>query len=75
MTDEAYKNTYKTTETKAHWVTDLRSRLGILGELFSFLWKAKLWWIIPMMVLLFVFAIIFVFGANTPLAPFIYSLR
>lgn len=72
---EPYKETYKTTPTKAHWATDLRSRLGIVGELFGFLWKAKLWWVIPMIVLLFVFAIIFIFSANTPLAPFIYSLH
>lgn len=60
---------------KTNWVKDLQSRLGVLGELFGFLWKVRLWWLIPMIVMLFLFAIIFVFGANTPLAPFIYSLR
>ncbi len=57
------------------WARDLRSRLGILGELFAFLWKVKLWWLIPMIVMLLVFAVIFIFGASSPLAPFIYSLH
>jgi hypothetical protein len=65
----------ETTPAKTNWVTDLRMRLGVLGELFAFLWKVKLWWLIPMVVMLFLFAIIFIFGASSPLAPFIYSLR
>jgi hypothetical protein len=53
----------------------MKSRLGVLGELFGFLWKVKMWWMIPMIVMLFLFAVIFIFGASSPLAPFIYSLR
>jgi hypothetical protein len=58
-----------------HWGRDLRSRAGVVGELFGFLWKVRLWWMIPMMVVLLLFFFIFIFGASTPLAPFIYSLR
>lgn len=60
---------------ETNWVRDLKSRMGVLGELFGFLWKVKLWWLIPMIVMLFLFAVIFIFGASSPLAPFIYSLR
>lgn len=60
---------------ESNWVSDLKSRMGVLGELFGFLWKVKLWWLIPMIVMLFLFAVIFIFGASSPLAPFIYSLR
>jgi hypothetical protein len=60
---------------KSNWASDLKSRMGVLGELFGFLWKVKLWWLIPMIVMLFLFAVIFIFGASSPLAPFIYSLR
>ncbi len=64
-------------EGKAHtdWGRDLRSRAGVVSELFSFLWKVRLWWMIPMMVVLLLFFFVFIFGASTPLAPFIYSLR
>jgi hypothetical protein len=60
---------------KRNWARDLRSRMGVLGELFAFLWKVKLWWLIPMVVVLLVFIIVFVFLPSTPLAPFIYSLH
>ncbi len=58
-----------------HWGRDLRSRASVIGELFGFLWKMRLWWMIPMMVVLLLFFFIFILGASTPLAPFIYSLR
>jgi hypothetical protein len=63
------------TTPKRNWARDLRSRMGVLGELFAFLWKVKLWWLIPMVVVLLVFIIVFVFLPSTPLAPFIYSLH
>ena len=51
-----------------------RSRLGILGELFSFLWKRKLWWLMPMIVVLVLFMILFVAAQATGVGPFIYTL-
>ncbi len=60
---------------KRNWARDLRSRMGVLGELFAFLWKVKLWWLIPMVVVLLVFIVVFVLLPSTPLAPFIYSLH
>jgi hypothetical protein len=64
-----------TTPPKRGWAADLRSRLGVLGELFTFLWKVRLWWLIPMIVVLIIFVFIFVFGASSPFAPFIYTLH
>ncbi len=52
----------------------LISRLGILGELIFFLWKRKLWWMIPMMVMLILFAMLLVFAQGSAVAPFIYTL-
>lgn len=49
-------------------------RLSILAELFSFLWKRKLWWLIPMMVVFLLFAVIILFLGSSPLAPIIYPL-
>jgi hypothetical protein len=50
------------------------SKLGILGELLAFLWQRKLWWLIPMIVLLALLGFLIVFSQSSAIAPFIYSL-
>jgi len=50
------------------------SRMGILGELFGFLWQRKRWWMIPMVVVLVLFALLLVFAQGSVVAPFIYTL-
>jgi drug/metabolite transporter superfamily protein YnfA len=50
------------------------NKLGILGELLSFLWKRKLWWLIPMIVVLVLFGLLLVFTQSSAVAPFIYTL-
>lgn len=52
----------------------LKRKLGIIGELFEFLWKAKRWWLIPMLIILFAFMGILIFASSSPIAPFIYTL-
>lgn len=49
-------------------------RMGVLGELLSFLWKRKLYWLIPMVMTLLVFAVIIVLGSSGPGGVFIYTL-
>lgn len=49
-------------------------RLGIIGELLAFLWKRKLYWMIPLVVSLLVIAIVIVVGSSSPLGAFIYPL-
>lgn len=49
-------------------------RLRILGELLRFLWKRKLWWLTPMIVVLILFAVLLVFAQGSAVAPFIYTL-
>ena len=51
-----------------------KSKAGIIGELFSFLWKRKMYWLFPMVALLIVFGLLLVFAAGSPIAPFIYTL-
>jgi hypothetical protein len=68
-------DTFAEEPAKKDWGQDLQSRASVIGELFSFFWKVRLWWMIPMIVVLLLFFFVFVFGASTPLAPFIYSLR
>ncbi len=50
------------------------SRLGIFGELLSFLWQRKLWWMIPMVVVLVLFGLLMIFTGSSAVAPFIYTL-
>lgn len=54
---------------------DFFARMGILGELMSFLWKRKLYWLIPMMVTLLILAVFIVIASTGGAAtPFIYTL-
>lgn len=53
---------------------DLMMRLGVIGELFSFLWKRKLYWLVPMIVVLVLVGALIILSANPATSPFIYSL-
>ena len=53
---------------------DFFMRLGVLGELLAFLWKRKLYWMLPMVITLIVFALLIIIGGSSPLSPFIYTL-
>ncbi len=53
---------------------DFFMRMGVLGELLAFLWKRKLYWLLPMVITLMVFALLIVLGSSSPLSPFIYTL-
>jgi drug/metabolite transporter superfamily protein YnfA len=50
------------------------TNLGVVGEFLKFLWARKLWWMIPMVVVLLLFAFLLVFAVSNPLGPFIYTL-
>ena len=51
-----------------------RDIMGTIAELFQLLWQRKLWWLIPMVVLLLFFAGLIVLGSTTGVGPFIYTL-
>jgi uncharacterized membrane protein len=55
-------------------VKGLTSRLGIMGELFVFFWQRKLWWLIPMVLVLLLFGLLLIFAQTSSIAPFIYTL-
>lgn len=52
----------------------LLTRLSIFRELLVFLWKRKLWWLMPVVIILFLFGLLLLFTQSSALAPFIYSL-
>ena len=49
-------------------------RFSIAGELFTFLWEQKLWWMIPMVAVFVLFGLLLVATQGSALAPFIYTL-
>jgi hypothetical protein len=50
------------------------AKLGIMRELLEFFWARKLWWMIPMILVLLLFGLLIVFTQGTAIAPFIYTL-
>ena len=55
-------------------IRDSILRLAIAKELLEFLWKLKMWWIIPMVMLLMFMGLLIGFGSSTGVGPFIYTL-
>ena len=56
------------------YVKRVFAKLGIMGELLAFFWERKLWWLIPMVLMLLAFGTLIVFTQGTAVAPFIYTL-
>lgn len=50
------------------------SKFTILREFWEFLKTQKKWWLLPIAVILLALGILLATSANSPLAPFIYSL-
>lgn len=55
-------------------IRSARHRLGIVGELLTYMWRRKLWWMIPMVSVLALFGLLLAFTQGSALAPFIYTL-
>lgn len=56
------------------WWSRASDRVRILGEFVEFLWERKLWWMIPMVLVLVAFGLLIILAQSSPLAPFIYTL-
>jgi hypothetical protein len=52
----------------------MATNLGVAGEILSFLWSRKLWWLIPMVAVLLLFGLLLIFANASGVAPFIYTL-
>ena len=52
----------------------LRGRTAIARDLMGFLWKRKLWWMLPLMGVLLLLGLIVVAAQGSALSPFIYTL-
>jgi len=49
-------------------------RGGGLGRLFAFLWREKMWWMIPMVLVLLLVGVLIFFAQGQALTPFIYTI-
>jgi Family of unknown function (DUF5989) len=49
-------------------------RFGIAGELFTFFFRNKRGWLAPILVSLFLFAVLLILSESSAIAPFIYSM-
>ena len=55
-------------------ISSVKIRFSIIGKLINFLWRNKMWWIIPMILVLVAFFLLMIFAQSSPLGPFIYTL-
>lgn len=52
----------------------MKSILSTLREFGQFLWKEKMWWMIPMVMALVCLMVLIVLGSSSGVGPFIYTL-
>jgi len=55
-------------------IKTLLSRFGIFNELLAFFWHRKLWWLIPLIIILVLLGLLLIFTQGSAVAPFIYTL-
>ncbi len=60
--------------TKERNQSNFLTRLETLRELLRFLWKRKLWWLIPMIVVLTMFVLVLVSAQGSAIIHFLYPL-
>ena len=49
-------------------------QLGVVGELFGFVWHHKAWWLLPPVVALLLIAVLVALSQVSALSPLIYPL-
>ncbi len=55
-------------------IRNMARNFGVAGELFSFFWGNKRWWLLPMIIALFLIGTLIVLAQSSAIAPFIYTL-
>ncbi len=56
------------------FLTNTARKFGVAGELVSFFWSNKRWWLLPMVLTLFLLGALIVLAQSSAIAPFIYTL-
>jgi hypothetical protein len=57
-----------------NFLRSMASNFGVVGELVTFLWERRLWWLIPMVVVLLFIGLVLIFASASGVGPFIYTL-
>ena len=52
----------------------VRARLSIAGELLEFMWRARLFWMIPIVLVLLMAAVLMLLAQSSAIAPLIYAV-
>ena len=55
-------------------IAKVRARLLVAGELLDFLWAVRLWWLMPMVLVLLLSSVMLILAYSSAIAPFIYAL-
>jgi hypothetical protein len=55
-------------------IAKVRARLLVAGELIGFLWVVRLWWLIPMVLVLLATSVMLILAYSSAIAPFIYAV-
>jgi beta-lactamase regulating signal transducer with metallopeptidase domain len=55
-------------------IEQFAQRSTIVGEVFSFMWQRKLWWLTPLAVLILLIGILFVLAQVSSVAPWMYPV-
>ena len=55
-------------------LTVFKNRLATIKELLDFLRQNKLWWMMPIVIVLFLLAALIIFTAKSAVVPFVYTL-
>jgi beta-lactamase regulating signal transducer with metallopeptidase domain len=55
-------------------IRQFSDRSAIVGEVFTFLWQRKLWWLVPLAMLILILGILFAFAQVSSVAPWMYPL-
>lgn len=53
---------------------NMMTNTGTAGELLRYLWAQRLWWLVPMVIVLLAFGLLLMFATASGVAPFIYTL-
>jgi len=56
------------------FIEGITDRFGIAGELLTFFWRRKWWWLAPMIVGLLVLGLLVILAQSSAIAPFIYTI-
>lgn len=49
-------------------------RFTVARDLLRFIWKERIWWMMPIVLTLLIVGALLIFAQTSPVAPFIYTL-